>query len=69
MKFQRSEYNVLEDDGSVVVCVELVGGPLAGNVAILVQSQSGTAVGKTIIIIIVIIIMYNNHSICDEVFV
>ena len=45
IRFQRSEYSVHEDAGSVEVCVELVGGPLEDNVAVHVNSQSGTATG------------------------
>lgn len=34
-----------EGDGSVKVCVELVGGPLDDSVTVQVNSQTGTATG------------------------
>lgn len=56
IRFQRSEYSVLESDGSVEVCVELVGGPLEDNVIVHVSSQSATAAGTY---------MYYQYSICN----
>ena len=47
IRFQLSEYIVLESGDSVEVCVELVGGPLNSNTDVQVQTQSATALGKS----------------------
>ena len=46
VRFQLSEYDVSESEGSVEVCVELVGGPLTSNNDVQVQTQSATAIGN-----------------------
>ena len=46
VRFQLSEYSVSESEGSVEVCVELVGGPLSSKIDVQVQTQSATALGK-----------------------
>ena len=46
VRFQLSEYNESESEGSVEVCVELVGGPLMSISDVQVRTQSGTAIGN-----------------------
>jgi len=46
-QFNQSMYTVSEEVGSLSVCIQLVGGDLSQQVNVVIQSQDGTATGKT----------------------
>ena len=47
-QFNQSMYTVSEAAGSLSVCIQLVGGNLSQQVNVAIESQDGTATGKTI---------------------
>jgi len=46
-QFNQSMYTVSEEVGSLSVCIQLVGGNLSQQVNVTIESQDGTATGKT----------------------
>lgn len=46
LRFQELEYSADEGSSSVVVCVELVGGPLITSATAFLSTYSQTALGK-----------------------
>ena len=46
MCFQEGEYTVVEDDGSITICVEFSGAPEISTITVLVKTNDVSAEGR-----------------------